>query len=216
MNHPSSRCVVPPTTEPLSLDEVKEHLRIESSAEDALLQVYIEAAREICEHNTSRVLITQTWETVFDRFPELGIESSGIDGEVLTLSRTASRTQRQGLGLTLPIGPIQAVESIRYRDDNGEWQTLGSDAYVRDHVTGVDRIYPGPDGWPEVDASGQAVCVRYVAGYGGRWATPAALRVWMLLRIGAMYEHREEYASKALSRLPMMDRLLDPYRLSIY
>jgi hypothetical protein len=36
------------------------------------------------------------------------------------------------------------------------------------------------------------------------------------LRIGAMYEHREEYASKALSRLPMMDRLLDPYRLSIY
>ncbi|NBT01333.1 MAG: phage gp6-like head-tail connector protein, partial [Betaproteobacteria bacterium] len=32
---------------------MKEHLRIESSAEDALLQVYIEAAREICEHNTS-------------------------------------------------------------------------------------------------------------------------------------------------------------------
>ena len=48
----------------------------------------------------------------------------------------------------------------------------------------MENIYPGPDGWPEVDASGQAVCVRYVAGYGGRWATPAALRVWMLLRIG--------------------------------
>ncbi len=131
MNHSSSRCVVPPTTEPLSLDEVKEHLRIESSAEDALLQVYIEAVREICEHNTSRVLITQTWETVFDRFPGLVLESSGLDGEVLTLSRT----QRQGLGLTLPIGPIQAVESIRYRDHNGEWQTLAPDAYVRDHVT---------------------------------------------------------------------------------
>jgi len=80
MNHSSSRCVVPPTTEPLSLDEVKEHLRIESSAEDALLQVYIEAVREICEHNTSRVLITQTWETVFFGFPGLCLSPLGLMG----------------------------------------------------------------------------------------------------------------------------------------
>ena len=216
MNHSSSRCVVPPTTEPLSLDEVKEHLRIESSAEDALLQVYIEAAREICEHNTSRVLVTQTWESVFDAFPDSSGDEQGVQHDMLVLARPATRTLRQGLALALPVGPVQTIESIRYRDQNGEWQTMDSDAYVRDHVTGVENIYPGPDGWPEVDASGQAVCVRYVAGYGGRWATPAALRVWMLLRIGAMYENREEYASKALSRLPMMDRLLDPYRLSIY
>ena len=52
----SSRCVVPPATEPLSLDEVKERLRIDSSAEDALLQMYMEAAREICEHHTARAL----------------------------------------------------------------------------------------------------------------------------------------------------------------
>ncbi|NDA88263.1 MAG: phage gp6-like head-tail connector protein [Betaproteobacteria bacterium] len=38
----------------------------------------------------------------------------------------------------------------------------------------------------------------------------------MLLRIGAMYENREETSTKTLSRLPMMDRLLDPYRLHLY
>ncbi|NDC98941.1 MAG: phage gp6-like head-tail connector protein [Betaproteobacteria bacterium] len=85
MMESSSRCVVPPATEPLSLDEVKEHLRIDSSAEDALLQMYMEAAREICEHHTARALITQTWETTFDRFPGLALEASGVDGEVLDL-----------------------------------------------------------------------------------------------------------------------------------
>jgi len=216
MMESSSRCVVPPATEPLSLDEVKEHLRVDSSAEDALLQMYIEAAREVCEHNTARALVTQTWETTFDRFPGLALQASGVDGEVLTLSRTATRTLREGLAITLPKGPIQSIEAIRYRDESGDWQTLDQDAYIRDHVAGVDRIYPGPAGWPEVDGLAGAVCIRYVAGFGGRWATPAALRVWMLLRIGAMYENREETSTKTLSRLPMMDRLLDPYRLHLY
>ncbi|NCW33263.1 MAG: phage gp6-like head-tail connector protein [Betaproteobacteria bacterium] len=40
--------------------------------------------------------------------------------------------------------------------------------------------------------------------------------MWMLLRIGTMYENREKTSTKTLSRLPMMDRLLEPYRLSIY
>ncbi|NDA93971.1 MAG: hypothetical protein EBX90_11955, partial [Betaproteobacteria bacterium] len=87
---------MPPATEPLSLEEVKEHLRIDSSAEDALLQMYIEAARKVCEHNTARALITQTWETTFDRFPGPVLEPSGLDGELLTLSRTATRTLREG------------------------------------------------------------------------------------------------------------------------
>jgi len=109
MNHPSSRCVVPPTTEPLSLDEVKEHLRIESSAEDALLQVYIEAAREICEHNTSRVLVTQTWESVFDAFPDSSGDEQGVQHDMLVLARPATRTQRQGLALALPVGPFKRL-----------------------------------------------------------------------------------------------------------
>ena len=212
----SSRCVVPPATEPLSLEEVKEHLRIDSSAEDALLQMYIEAARKVCEHNTARALITQTWETTFDRFPGPVLEPSGLDGELLTLSRTATRTLREGLAITLPKGPIQSIEAIRYRNESGDWQTMDQDAYIRDHVAGVDRIYPGPAGWPEVDGLAGAVCIRYLVGFGGRWATPAALRVWMLLRIGTMYENREKTSTKTLSPLPMMDRLLEPYRLSIY
>jgi hypothetical protein len=199
----------------LSLDEVKEHLRLESNEQDALLQTYIETARMACEHHTARVLMTQTWETRFDGFPGLVDESLDFDNEVLTLPRTATRTLRQSLAITLPKGPVQSIESIQYRDPRGAWQSLDADDYVRDHVIGIDRIYPGPAGWPAVDELSGSVCIRYVAGFGGRWATPSALRLWMLLRIGAMYEHREETSAKTLSRLPSMDRLLDPYKLMI-
>ena len=64
------KLITPPAIEPVSLPEIKQHLRIDSDLEDALLLDFITAAREYCESYQNRVFITQTWDLFLDDFPD--------------------------------------------------------------------------------------------------------------------------------------------------
>jgi uncharacterized phiE125 gp8 family phage protein len=44
--------VTPPASEPLTLAEVKEFLRVDHSDDDATLAIFITAARQLCESYT--------------------------------------------------------------------------------------------------------------------------------------------------------------------
>ena len=48
-------------------------------------------------------------------------------------------------------------------------------------------------------------------------AVPEGIKAWTKVRIGALYQHREEMATagrgEKIEPLPFMDRLLDPYRV---
>jgi len=56
----------PPATEPLSLSDVKSFLRIDGSAEDAVLNLLIATARILAEELTGHALITQSWKIAYD------------------------------------------------------------------------------------------------------------------------------------------------------
>ena len=66
-----------PTTEPVTLSEVKAHLRLAVSAaeasaysaEDDWFTRAIATARTAVEQELGRVLITQTWYAYFDKWP---------------------------------------------------------------------------------------------------------------------------------------------------
>lgn len=62
--------VAGPTDEPVSLDMMKRHLRIEldQDAEDTLLAQLIGEARAWCETYTSRAFLPQTWRLSLHRF----------------------------------------------------------------------------------------------------------------------------------------------------
>ena len=52
-----------------------------------------------------------------------------------------------------------------------------------------------------------------VVGYGDSPAdVPNAIRQWMLLQIGHLYENRESASKFKVEALPFVDRLLDPFR----
>jgi len=60
--------IVAPATEPVTLDELKQAIKLPSgNAEDADLQTLLEAAREWVEAYTSRCLISQTWKQTQDQ-----------------------------------------------------------------------------------------------------------------------------------------------------
>ena len=58
-----------PAAEPVTLAEVKNHLRIAHDSENDLLQGLIRAAREDLERATGMALIDQTWRLVLDGWP---------------------------------------------------------------------------------------------------------------------------------------------------
>ena len=63
----------PPQAEPLTLAEVKAHLRLDSGEEDLLLAALIRTAREHLERTTGLCLLSQTWRLYLDRWPQTGV-----------------------------------------------------------------------------------------------------------------------------------------------
>ena len=56
--------ITPPANEPVTLEEAKAWLKIDTADEDALLLRLIATARQMVEHYTSRAVLEQTWRLV--------------------------------------------------------------------------------------------------------------------------------------------------------
>lgn len=160
---------VAPESQPLTLAEVKRHLRIDHTDDDVyILDYLIPAAREYVEDETERQLITATWVLKLQRFPAAGEP------------------------LRIPRPKLQTVSSITYYIDDVS-TTLSSTAY-----SVLTTEEPGVveestlDNWPDTDCRRDAVTVTYTAGYGAAASSvPLRIKQAMLLLIGNWYEHRE-------------------------
>jgi uncharacterized phiE125 gp8 family phage protein len=62
--------VVAPATEPVSLADAKQYLRIEHTADDTLISQLIVTARQSAERYLRQSLITQSWKIAYDDFLE--------------------------------------------------------------------------------------------------------------------------------------------------
>ena len=78
-----------PTSEPLNLEEVRDHLLLEDTRHDSTLNGYLQTAREFVEDHCGRALMEQTITLYLDKFP------SGYD-----------------LAIYLPRPPLKSVMSV--------------------------------------------------------------------------------------------------------
>lgn len=184
--------LVAPAIEPMTVADARQHLRVEVSEDDALIAMLIAAARQYAEQLTNTSFITQQWNLVLDAFA--------------------------GNTIVLEHGPVQSVESITYLDMSGNLQTMPNTDYVGDLSGLLGRVTPKFGRiWPVTLPQIGAVTVGFTAGYGASAdKVPAGLVQWMKLRIGTLYENREDVVTAKgvnVTPLPFVDRLLDPYRL---
>lgn len=178
---------VPPTAEPLGLPEVKQHLRVEHDSEDALLYLYMQAAREQAELVTRRQCLTATYTLSLDCFP-----------------RDQSWRWHRNQGLLLPRPPLQSVTEVRYLDTSGVAQILATSVYGVDTLSQPGRLYlKTGQSWPSVSTQLNAVTITYVAGWPTYAAVPGPLKMAILLLVGHFYEHREASVEKALELIPL-------------
>jgi uncharacterized phiE125 gp8 family phage protein len=182
-----------PAVEPVSTTEAKLHCRIDGTAEDTLIAMLIQAARELAENETNRALITQAWTAYLDAFPKVGY-------------------------LYLPKPPLGVVNSVKYYDYDGVLQTMPSTSYdVGMTGTTPAKLCLAQNAyWPtSIRQRPDAVRIEFTCGYGAAGsAVPASIRAAMLLLIGHWYENREAVVTGTIAtEIPQSaQRLLWSYK----
>lgn len=182
----------PPAYLPLTLAEVKLHLRVDGTEDDTLIPAFIGAAVDTCQQITGRSLMAQAWKLTVDDFAD---------------------------EIKLPWPQVQAVQSVQYKDADGATQTLASTAYelAGDKVC----LVPGQE-WPTVRGGTGSVSINYTAGYGAgdeaaqQAAVPSGVKAWLLLAVGTLYANRESVQTGvSVAALPdrFADSLLDRFKV---
>lgn len=179
------------TTEPLTLDEVEAHLRIEADTQDTYLTPLITLAREYAENYTRRSLATKTLELILDVFPKVDY-------------------------IELPKSPVQSVTSIKYKDYEGSETTWDSGNYIVSNdylpakiVLGYNKTYPIYTEYPT-----DSIRIRYVAGHNDSNPIPKSIKQAMLMLIGHLYENRELTSVADLNEIPFsINALLYPFKI---
>ena len=161
--------VTEPETEPVLVNDLKSHLRIDDLAdEDPDLGGYISAAREHVEGAARRALVTQTLKLSLDGWPE--------DDEIV-----------------LPRPPLQSVTTLEYLDEGGSPTTWPSSNYIVDTDSQPGRIVLAANvDWPSVTLYPvNPVQITYVAGYGTAGSVPKKYVQAIKLLAGHWHENRE-------------------------
>lgn len=172
----SLRPVTLPTTHPVTIEEIKDWLRVEGVDDEADLLALRADAELAVEEAINRPLMTQTWELVLDAFPSGPIE--------------------------IPMSPLESITSVTYTDVDGNSQTWDSSEYVvvrayasapRPPDAARGLIEPGSGfAYPSTQDVPEAVVIRFVCGYGTTPSdVPEPLRVELRRFVGFKFENRE-------------------------
>ena len=173
-----------PTAEPLSLQEVKEYLRVDDATDERVVQPLIIAARQFAEQHMNRALMQQTITLSLDAVVDQ-------DEPLHEGMRTAPDLNYYKNYLVLPKSPVQSVTSVKTYDDNDTATTMATTKYYVDTVREPARVVLRTgETFPTALRVANAIEVVYVAGYTSAYAVPEPIRLGMLQHIAYMYEHR--------------------------
>ena len=144
-----------PTTEPITLDELKLRLRVTSCDFDAELLDMLKAARQQVEADTYRRLITQTVVMYQEDFTSL-------------------------LGpVEIRLAPLQSITHVKYYDRDDVLQTFSAaDYYANLTSTPPEIRLKEAKQWPNTSLyRPNKVEVTMVAGYGGAASVPQSAKL---------------------------------------
>jgi uncharacterized phiE125 gp8 family phage protein len=178
-----------PALEPVSLDEAKLYLRVDTNADDDAIAAMIASARTLFERETDRALLDQDWDFILDRWPEPGCDGRRV--------------------IDLPLGPVSAISEITVSDGAGGATDVPSSDYVADFAGGrLTEVAAGK--WPLPRAAAAGIRIAFTAGFGASAEdVPADIRGVLLALVGELYENRGGDLDLASPRIAA---LLAPYR----
>ena len=180
--------LAPPVGEPLTLADARAHLRIDDTADDAMIADLITTVRDHLERTTGLVLIARTFRLYLDAWPE---------GRVLEIGR----------------GPIVSIETITGYDALGAPFEADMTGFVLDGTALPARLSL-PVGL-ETARAVNGVEIDFTAGFGTTGTeVPASLKRALLLHLALLYAYRGAVSpGDQPADVPAgYDRLVAPFR----
>lgn len=186
---------VAPAVEPVSLAEMKAHVREDYSDNDTILVTMIKAARVFIEKQYQLSLVQRTYRADVEGF-----------------------AQR----FRLPRPPLSSIASIKYytNDSPQVLTTLDADFYRADLGRGEIYIDASSTTIPSVATRHDAVQISYVAGYEPSTDSPQdlaanvpeAIKSALKLQAADLFENRETHSQLRMVELDTTKMLLAPWR----
>lgn len=198
--------VSPITVYPITLDEARTHCRITpygsplEHPDDDYVTALIGMASQWVEDYLRRSIATKTIEYYINVF-----------------------TQK----IDLPFIPVQSIESIVYRNQDGDLITLATDVYrLKSYADSAKlNLIMGQSYPQDVSSEEGSITITMVTGYTNgespdTYPLPLPIKAAMFLIIGHLYENRQEdvlgNTRISFNSLPMgVKNLVQPYRLGL-
>lgn len=197
--------VTPPPEEPVTLEEVYDHLRLDvddsppEHPHDDMLRRHIRTSRGEAERITKRAFVEQTLRLIVDRFP--------CSDRYVCGDRWESWGYRGGY-IELLRPPVRSVVAVGYYDENNELQEVDpGDYFLTDDL--LPRLqFVEAFRTPTLFARRDAVRIDYVAGYepegsppeGSDYAAnvPSEIKDAILFGVQLLYDPLEPREREAL------------------
>lgn len=179
----------PPTAEPLTLAEVKAHLRLDDDAEDALLLSLVATAREHLEGETGLCLLAQSWRLHLDDWPSDGV-------------------------IRIAKSPVQAIQTVTVYGEDGIPLEVSLEDHLLDGAGRPARLWLRDPLSPGRSMNG--IEIDFSAGYGEAGTdVPDTLKRAMLIHVGHMFAFRGVISpDQQPAGIPDgYERLIAPFRM---
>jgi uncharacterized phiE125 gp8 family phage protein len=177
--------------EPVSLAEVKEHLRVDDPEEEPLIVALITTARLTIEHLAGLALISQRWAVLLDSWPEAP-------------------------AIELPVAPVASIDALRVYDEEGSASLVAPEQYFADLASRPARLMRSDtSAWPAPGRVANGIEIELTAGFGALPNdVPETLRWAVLMLVGHWFENRAAVgADSQLRHMPLaVHAVLAPYR----
>lgn len=172
--------------------EAKDFLKVDTTADDTLIDNLIKAATQSCEEYTNQYFI----DTLVTQYSDNWLEF-----------------------YRLYKSPVSSITSVKYYDTNDSLQTLASSNYILDDASKPARIGLAVDATlPTLADRINAVEVKYTVGYGtASTDVPDGIKQAVLLTIGNFYENRQSVITgRTATELPLSSQyLLNQYKIQV-
>ena len=185
---------IPPIESPVTLEEAKVQLKLDTDADDAFIENLIVAVTDFYEKYTKRDFITKgytSWITGF--YPYIQIRKT----------------------------PNVTITSLNYYDVSNVLQIVDNTVYTLSHSNDFPVLHTDVNQyWPNTVIKNQNVNIEFTVGYGTAADVPALIKQAILLGIATLYENRGDCGDSGgcgdCSRLlnPTAGSLLRAYRIT--
>lgn len=177
--------------EPISVDELKEHLNYETNERNVYLEVILKAARNIAEQYIDGVIADRQFQAELDDFcsTEIVLPFSQIDPTTLAIAYDDTEDAPQ------------TFTNFDYKFEFGKLVLIPANGY----------------GWPATSSNKRSVRITFTAGFSHETgAIPEAIKHGIMMIAGSMDENREDHTHAKLESVPISSKfLLDPYKAQL-